>query len=374
MANTPYTLVGSGSGAPPPGGQAVNAGMSQSQIESIAAKNFALTHPGAALSETNKGVFKANAPTKPSDLDSGHVLGASTTASGGGGGAAGSPLGLSSPQYLEGLRNEYDYPIQQATRVTIPFYQNYMHNLQGAATNQAAQQTADENNIFGANNNAYETQKQTVGNQAKLSLAELADQIHGQNQGLINQLGTMGAGSSSALGAGQNALAKVQNTNRADIEQNAGGATANISSAQAGLLSQHQNNLDQIANFKTNTLNQIIGYYTPLIQSAQTAAHQALGEEQRLSAMYNLKALTSQATGALANLDSSVKALTQKSLASLSAPENLSPLHVNPAPAPISAPVVSPFNTGRQQGSQNTTATPVGGSLSALMDRLQQNQ
>lgn len=291
----------------------------------------------------------------------GQVLGASTGSG-----------GINSPGYLQGIQNEYGASIANAQR-QIPFYQNYMNTLTGAASNQAEQQRQDENNTFAANNNAYETQKQGVSNQQKLSLAELADQIHGQNVGLTNQLGTIGAGSSSAVGAGQNALARVQNTNRADIQQQSGTNLANISAAQQGLFQQHQSNLDQIANFKTNTLNQIIGYYTPLIQNAQTALHQAQGEEQRLAAMYNLKSLSNEATGALSDLDNSVNALTQRSLQSLSTPESLSPLTVKAAPTAVQSPSTSPFNVGNT-GAGNTTASPTGGSLSALMDQLKQQQ
>src|SRR5258706_63747 len=246
----------------------------------------------------------------------GSVLGASTSAPASSSGANSS--GINSPAFLQGLQNEYGSSIANAQR-QIPFYQNFMNTLSGAATNQAGQQQANENNVFNANNNAYETQKQGIGNQQKLSLAELADQIHGQNAGLTHQLGTLGAGSSSAMETGQRALANVQNTNRADIQQQAGVGSANISAAQQALLSQHQSNLDQISQFKTNTLSNIIGYYTPLIQNLQTAAQNAQGAQERLAAQYGLKTLSSEATGALANLDSAVAALSQKSLASLNA-------------------------------------------------------
>lgn len=306
-----------------------------------------------------------NAAFRPAAPASKAVAPAPATGSG-----VSSSSGINSPGYLQGLQNEYGSVIANAQR-QIPFYQNYMNTLQGAAVNQAGQQTADENNTFTAANNAYNTQNQATQNQAKLSLAELADQIHGQNQGLINQLGTLGAGSSSALGTGQTALAKVQNTNRADIQQQAGANTAEISAAQQSLLQQHQSNLDQIAQYKTNTLNNIIGYYTPMIQNAQTAMHQAQGEEQRLAAMYNLNALTQQAGGALQNLDNTVGALTQKSLSQLSAPESLSPINVKAAPTAVAAPSVSPFNVGNT-GAANTTAAPTGGSLAALAGQLKQ--
>lgn len=314
-----------------------------------------LSNPGATLSlakplgATQSPIQQASAASSPT-----------TTAA----------SGINSPGYLQGLKDEYGSSISNAER-QIPFYQNYEGTLQNNATTQAAQQTSDENNNFNSANSAYDTQKQAVGSQEKLSLAELADQIHGQNQGLINQLGTLGAGSSSAVGAGQGALAKVQNTNRADIQNQAGANTANISAAQNSLLTQHQANLDQIASFKTNTLNNIIGYYTPLIQNAQTAMHQAQGEEERLAAMYGLNAITQQATGALASLDNTVQALTQKSLSDLSAPENVSKLSVNAAPSPVSVPTVSPFNVGNS-GASNTTAAPTGGSVSALLGQYKQ--
>lgn len=330
----------------------------------------------SALSPQGGGVNLQGNSSSPiaSSLSSGNfgppLTQAQPLASSGGGGSS-SSSGINSPEYLQGLQNEYGNQINEATNVTIPFYQKYMNTLQGAAANQAGQQTQDENNTFSAANNAYNTQNQATQNQAKLSLSELADQIHGQNQGLVNQLGTLGAGSSSALGTGQSALAKVQNTNRADIEQQAGANTSEISAAQQSLLQQHQSNLDQISQFKTNTLNNIIGYYTPLIHAAQTAARTALGEEQRLAGMYHLNALTQQAAGALSNLDNTVGALTQKSLSQLNAPESLSPIKANAAPTAVAAPSVSPFNVGSPSAA-NTTAAPTGGSLAALSGQLKQ--
>ncbi len=283
--------------------------------------------------------------------------------------ASTSSSGINSPEYLAGLQNEYGSTIANAEQ-QIPFYQGVMGQQQQTVSNQANQQTGDENNNYQAGFNSYETQKGANTAQQHLSLAELADQIHGQNQALTNQLGTVGAGSSSALGAGQNALAHVQNTQRASIQQQTGNNNAIIGANEQQLAAQHQSNLDQISQYKTNTLNNIVSYYTPLIQNAQTSMHTALGEEQRLAAMYNLNAVTQQATSALASLDTSVKALTQRSLDSLSAPENLSKETVAAAPQAVGVQSVSPFNVGTT-GASNTTAAPTGGSLSALMKQYQ---
>lgn len=280
-----------------------------------------------------------------------------------------SSSGINSPEYLAGLQNQYGSAIENAQR-QIPFYQGVMGQQQQNVTNQATQQTGDENNNYQAGVNSYETQKGANTSQQRLSLAELADQIHGQNQALTNQLGTVGAGSSSALGAGQNALAHVQNTQRASIQQQTGNNNSIIGANEQQLAAQHNSNLDQIAQYKTNTLNNIVSYYTPLIQNAQTSMHQAMGEEQRLAATYNLNAVTQQATSALGSLDSSVKALTQQSLDSLSAPENLSKETVAAAPQAVGVQSVSPFNVG-STGASNTTAAPTGGSLSALMKQYQ---
>lgn len=282
-------------------------------------------------------------------------------------GNSSNPMGINQPEYLQGIQQEYGATINNA-KAQVPYYTKLLNTLQSNVGSQATQQTGDENNNYTAANNAYNTQNQATQSQQQLSLSELADQIHGQNQGLVNQLGTMGAGSSSAVGAGQNALAKVQNTDRANIQQQAGAGTAEINAAQQSLLTQHQSNLDQIQQYKTNQLNSILGTYVPLIQNVNASMAQAQGEEKARLAEYNTS-LTQQAGAALQKLDGDVASLTNASVKQVS--ENLSPESVKAAPAQVTVPTVSPFNGGGSGANANTTAAPTGGSIAAL---LQQNQ
>jgi hypothetical protein len=323
---------------------------------------------GASQGSNNAGINLGGANTGNNTIGlntgGGSVLGASTVASSS---PASTGTTMNNPEYLQGIQQEYGATIANAQR-QVPYYEGLMNTLQGNTTAQAAQQTGDENNNFTAANNAYNTQNQATQSQQQLSLAELADQIHGQNQGLTNQLGTLGAGSSSAVGTGQNALAKVQNTDRANIQQQAGAGTAEINAAQQSLLTQHQSNLDQIQQYKTNQLNNILGTYTPLIQNINASMAQAQGEEKARLAIYGQN-LTQQAGAALQKLDGDVSSLTNASVRQVQ--ENLTPETVNAAPSAVGVPTVSPFNVGNAAGAGNTTAAPTGGSLSSL---LQQNQ
>jgi hypothetical protein len=282
-----------------------------------------------------------------------------------GGGTTGT--GINSPEYLQGIQQEYGSTISNAER-QIPYYTNVMNTLQKNTNTQAGQQIGDENNSYTSNNNSYETQKSANNAQTNLSLAELADQIHGQNVGLINQLGTQGAGSSSAVGAGQSALAKVQNTDRANVEQNAGNNNAEISANQQSLLTQHKSNLDQISQYRTNQLQNILGTYVPLIQNINASMSQATGEEKARLAMYG-QTITQQAGVALQKLDGDVNALSHAAVKQVS--ENLSKESVATAPTAVSVQQLSPFTVGNT-GVANTTAAPTGGSVAALMGNYQQ--
>jgi hypothetical protein len=285
------------------------------------------------------------------------------------GGSSTNPYNINQPQLLAGLQQEYGSTIANA-QAQVPEYQQIEQNMQNNAVTQAQQQTQDENNNYTAANNAYNTQNQATQSQQQLSLAELADQIHGQNTGLINQLGTLGAGSSSAVGTGQNALAKVQNTDRANIQQQAGAGTAEIQAAQQSLLQQHQSNLDQIQQYKTNQLANIVGTYGPLIQNVETQIGTASGEERARLAEYDVT-LQQQAGTALQQLDSDISNLTNATVAKSN--EALSNLTVNPAPTAVSVPTVSPFNVGNQGNTANTTAAPTAPSGGSVYDLMNQN-
>lgn len=278
------------------------------------------------------------------------------------------PYDVNQPQLLAGLQQEYGTTIANA-QAQVPEYTAIEGNMANNANTQATQQTNDENNNYTSANNAYNTQNAATQSQQQLSLSELADQIHGQNTGLINQLGTLGAGSSSAVGTGQNALAKVQNTDRANIQEQAGAGTAEINAAQQALLTTHQSNLDQIQAYKTNQLANIASTYGPLIQNVTAQIGTASGEERARLAEYNVT-LQQQAGTALQQLDQDIQSLTSATVAKSN--EALSNLNVNAAPTPVSVPTVSPFNVGNSGTSPtaNTTAAPTGGSLASL---LQQN-
>lgn len=192
---------------------------------------------------------------------------------------------FNAPDYISGIQGEYNSAIQGAQQ----------QEAQGGAWRD--QNLREANNAFDkqiglaqsqvANQvNTYNTQEQGVRNQQGMSLAELADQIRGQHQGFLNQLGSVGAGNSSAVGEGEKALAKEQNMNRANIQQQAGTNVANIEAEKQQEQNTLQPYVDQVNAYRQQAVSQILQNYQTLMTQLNQAIGTAQGEEKARLAMY----------------------------------------------------------------------------------------
>ena len=275
------------------------------------------------------------------------------------------------PAYTQGIQQEYGAQINAA-----PTNMAILNQGNAAAQNAAITNTGAQEGTFQTQANA---QNATLGNainsqqnQQQLSLAELADQIRGQHQGLMAQLGATGAGSSSASGLGDVALAHEQNTNRANIDQQANAGITNAQTQEAGVNAVLKSNTDTLEVAKQNQLNTISNNYAQLMSQLQVALQTAQGEEKRALGLYGQQ-LTSSALQSLSDLDNSIKSNTQGLLTQgAQGATGLKDIPTAQAVAPITSRPISPFTTSTPAG--NATAAPAGGSLASLLQQQQNGQ
>lgn len=271
--------------------------------------------------------------------------------------------GINAPQYIQGIQQEYGATINNAPTAA---------NILTGQSNAAQQQYNDAANIAianaqqqGAGNDAIlNGQESTTRQGQNLSLTELASQIRAQHQGLGAQLGSVGAGSSSAALLGDQGLAQEQNTQRANIQQQAGGNIANLETQKQAqdknvdtLVQGYQKTAsDQVATVRQN--------YAQLMNQLQTSLDQAQGEEKARLAEFG-QTLTDAANQSLSQIEGQLKnntnSLLTQGAASLTEGSLPTVQNVNP----VSAPQVSPFTVGNNSG--NATAAPSGGSIYSLL-------
>jgi len=338
--NNPYALTPGSGGAPAPaaapgGGGGLFSGQGGNPVTAALAN----VHPGAAPGQVAQ------------------------TTTGGATGLGGTQL--NAPLYVQGIQQEYgaqlaNAPQAQQILTSQSQAQQQQYNDAAAAAIANAQQQNAGNQAYLQNQINSTQQGQT------LSLSELAQQIRAQHQGLGAQLGAVGAGSSSAAGLGNQGLAQEQNTQRANIQQQAGASITGLQTQQ-GAQTADTNTLiqgykktaaDQVATVQTN--------YAQLMNQLSVALNQAQGEEKARLAEFG-QSLTNAANTSLTNIESQLQnntgALLSQGAASLQQGTLPTPTGVNP----ITAPQVTPFNVGA--GAQNTTASPAGGSLQALLQQ-----
>ena len=301
--------------------------------------------------------------------------GGSTT--GGSTGLAGTTL--NAPGYIAGIQQEYGGQIAaapttqnlytQGLGIDIGTPQNGL-GVTGAAAAQIGQQQAQANSQLGT----LGTEANTTQAQQNLSLSELAAQIRAQNQGLGAQLGAVGAGSSSAVGQGQQGLAQEQNTDRANIQQQTAGNIANINSQEQGVNSVLGANIAAINQWKNTQAATIQNNYAQMMNNINTAVSTASGEEQARLAEFG-QATTDSALQALTNINNTSQQAVNSALQSgTSALGAQQPVPQAQAVNPIAVNTVSPFSVTPQSGAAaNAGAAPTGGGLDALLQQ-QQNQ
>lgn len=302
----------------------------------------------------------------PTSLPAGNGGVAPAGATGGNTGLSGTQL--NAPLYVQGIQQEYGAVLNNAPKAQQilgqqenTLEQQYQHGADIAIAN-ARQQNAGNQAVL---------QSQVEGTQKgqALSLSELANQIRAQHQGLGAQLGAVGAGSSSAAELGDRGLAEEQNTQRANIEQQAGSNISNLqtqaaaqgATAQTLIEGYQKTAADQIATVKAN--------YAQLMNQLQVQLDQAQGEEKARLAEFG-QSLTDAAKQSLSaiesNLSTNTNALLSQGAAKLT--EGSLPTVQNVNPVSYQAP--NP-NSPVSSAGGNATAS---GATPYLLLRQQANQ
>lgn len=308
-----------------------------------------------------------------STLSKSGVAGSTTGTGGtGGSGSGSSSSSLNQPLYTQGIQQEYGATIGNA-----PTAQNILTQQEGTAEqqyNDSAQTAIANANQQNAGNQAFlQNQEDTTKAGQNLSLTELASQIRAQHQGLQAQLGSTGAGSSSAAELGDEGLAQEQNTSRANIQQQAGGNISSLETQKAGqnadtstIVQGYQKTAaDQVATVKAN--------YAQLMNQLATSLQQAQGEEKARLAEFGQN-LTDAANQALGNIETQLSQNTNSLLTQGASVLNATALPTPTAVNPVNAPQVSPFSPGSSTGNATTSAngTPAGGSIYSLLQQQSQ--
>lgn len=294
--------------------------------------------------------------------------------SGTGGTGTGSSSSFNAPGYIQGIQQEYGAQINAGPQNEAILQGGEQTGINAANSNTAAQGASYQTQA-NAQNATLQNDISSQQNQQQLSLAELADQIRGQNQGLTAQLGAVGAGSSSASLAGQQALAHEQNTQQANVDQQANANISNAQTQQAGVNSVLQSNLAQLNTYKQNQIAQIQNQYAQLQTQLATALQTAQGEEKARLAEFG-QSLTGSAIQSLTNLNSQINSQAQNLINQGGADTSSALQNIPTAQAvnPITTQALSPFTNNTQPGnsSGNTTAVPGGMTLSDILQQQQQ--
>lgn len=310
----------------------------------------------------SNGFATLNAPAAPAAAPANANPGGGTVSSGSGSGSS-----ILTPQYLQGIEQEYGATINNA-----PTAQGILNSQEGAAE----QQYNDAAGVAIAN-----AQQQNTGNQAylqnqinstqqgqNLSLSELASQIRAQHQGLGAQLGTVGAGSSSAALLGDQGLAQEQNTQRANVQQSAGADITGLETQQKAqtadlntLVTGYQKTAaDQVATVKAN--------YAQLMNQLAVSLNQAQGEEKARLAEFG-QSLTGAANAALGNIESQLQNNTNTLLTQGTAKLSEGSLPTPTGVDPINMAQVTPFTASAGSGNATSSGAPAGGSLYSLLQQ-----
>lgn len=326
----------------------------------------------AAAQQLNGLSLSPPAVTSPAATPNPTTATTTPSTSGASNGGSSSESAFNAPGYIAGIQQEYGAQINAGPQNEAILNQGEQTGINAANTNTAAQGATYQTQA-----NAQDaTLQNAIGSQESqqnLSLAELANQMRGQNQGLQAQLGSVGAGSSSAGLAGQQALAQEQNTNQANIDQQANSNITGAQTQEAGVNAVLQANLSQLNTYKQNQINQITNQYAQLQQQLATALQTAQGEEKARLAEFGQN-LTGTAIQSLTNLNSQINSQAQSLInQGNTSATNLQNIPTAQAVNPIQTQNLSPFVNNTQPGGANGNTSSVPGGLT-LNQLLQQQQ
>lgn len=200
------------------------------------------------------------------------------------GGAFTAPTGAAGGGRTYGSYDDY---VNQSFDTQIGGLQNIMNTLQpaqDAATLQATNNYQNQRNALDTGKAQGERNLQFASDQVKQqkarSLGDILNQLQSASFSYGNQLGAMGAGSSSATGLINQALGGKASRNRGDVLNNANTQDQQIGFQQADLNNDYQVNLKSLDDWKNSTLNDL----------ANSFAQQKLSLQQKIAGAQGQKA------------------------------------------------------------------------------------
>lgn len=263
--------------------------------------------PGSSNSIYNQNILNPGAPTQnqPSLGLINSIQPAPATSSN-----LSSPTGNQSTTNNTGGTNTNGTGTGYAPNVLSGLYDQQIGQLQNYANNAIPQyQTLDQNII----NQGYDTQKTNLDAQHQLgqanfqhaqdqldtqranSLRDLGNQLRGMYNSYSNQIGTMGAGNSSAVPLISYALQQQGNTSTNDLNTQFNQQQTGLNLQDQGLETNYQGQLKSLDNWKNTNLQQIAENYAKQLDQLHQQIMQAQGDKARFLSLYGTQALADQA-------------------------------------------------------------------------------
>ncbi len=212
--------------------------------------------------------------------------------SGSGGGGSGSTSGsgglypnINVPAYNQAVIDKLNATLAGAN-TTYNQAQSFLPTQEADAQREAG---AAINNAQTTANSRISADQQNISNtnaERQLALQQLADQIHGQYQGLLSQLGAVGAGNSSAAVMGAQALGHEQAINSANTNMNADTQNA---AQQTDITTTGKNRDAYVAQQQDalkSTLDNIQSQFGQLLNQLKTQIGEATPEAQQQLAYF----------------------------------------------------------------------------------------
>jgi hypothetical protein len=133
------------------------------------------------------------------------------------------------------------------------------------------------------------------------NLNDIAKQVEQMGMSYNNQLGSLGAGNSSASMMLNRALAGQASKNRGDVVRNASQQQQGLDMQRSDLESEFGNQMNQLQSWKQNQVNDLLNKYNDEFMKLQQAIAGAQGERAQMLSQYQPQ-LIQQAIDALGNL------------------------------------------------------------------------
>lgn len=209
-----------------------------------------------------------------------------TASSGGGGGSTSAAQAAQKQQNINYVNQVFDTKQAglQSQLDTLP-------SQQAASERQINGQYDLRNTRLGQDYNTGVNNLRTSANKVQAErergLKSLSDQLRQQSMSYNNQLGSMGAGDSSASQLINFALGKQSSRNRGDLLRNASDQSTAINNQQDNLTQSYQRNVQDLQTWKTDKLNEIAIQFANIKNQIANEMANASAERQQQLAQYD---------------------------------------------------------------------------------------